>query len=195
MERMIAMILKINMRDVRELILQGDERIQQVVEKLKDRLIIYDDNNLSMDDIERRIASLNQKNLLGGPVDLVVVDYFTYLKGANTYEGASGEALKMKGLAKKYNIILFMLSQLNRSAGTYNEPTMDMLRMTGDIEASGDVIVMLWRPEKEPGLSLEKQQKLQNITRLKIEKARDGMYGPSRMELKYNSETSRLEEI
>ena len=195
MERMIAMILKINMRDVRELILQGDERIQQVVEKLKDRLIIYDDNNLSMDDIERRIASLNQKNLLGGPVDLVVVDYFTYLKGANTYEGASGEALKMKGLAKKYNIILFMLSQLNRSAGTYNEPTMDMLRMTGDIEASGDVIVMLWRPEKEPGLSLEKQQKLQNITRLKVEKARDGMYGPSRMELKYNSETSRLEEI
>ena len=88
-----------------------------------------------------------------------------------------------------------MLSQLNRSAGTYNEPTMDMLRMTGDIEASGDVIVMLWRPEKEPGLSLEKQQKLQNTTRLKVEKARDGMYGPSRMELKYNAETSRLEEI
>ena len=87
-----------------------------------------------------------------------------------------------------------MLSQLNRGANTYNEPTMDLLRMTGDIEASGDVIIMLWRPEKEPGLSLQKQEELKNITRMKVEKARDGIYGPIRMELKYNNSTSLLEE-
>ena len=72
---------------------------------------------------------------------------------------------------------------------------MDLLRMTGDIEASGDVIIMLWRPEKEPGLSLQKQQELKNITRMKVEKARDGIYGPIRMELRYNSNTSRLDDI
>jgi DNA primase len=54
---------------------------------------------------------------------------------------------------------------------------------------------MLWRPEKEPGLSLQKQDELRNITRMKVEKARDGIYGPIRMELRYNSNTSRLEEI
>lgn len=194
MERIVAKVLEVGMREVRELVVNGDPRVQTVIDKIESRLIIYDDNNLSMDDIERRLIAVNQRNLLGGPVDLVVVDYFTYLKGANTYEGASGEALKMKGLAKKHNIIFFMLSQLNRTAGTYNEPTMDMLRMTGDIEASGDVIVMLWRPEKEPGLSLQKQDELRNITRLKVEKARDGMYGPSRMELVYNQSNSRLEE-
>lgn len=194
MERIIAKILRIKLSDVKDLVLSGDERIAQVEAKLAERLVIYDDNNLSIDDIEQRIVALNRKNTLEGPVDLVVVDYFTYLKGANTYEGASAQALKMKGLAKKYNIILLMLSQLNRGANTYNEPTMDLLRMTGDIEASGDVIIMLWRPEKEPGLSLQKQEELRNITRMKVEKARDGIYGPIRMELRYNSNTSCLEE-
>lgn len=195
MERIIAKILQIPLRDVRDLVLNGDPRIAQVEAKLAERLVIYDDNGLSIDDIKARIIACNRKNTLGGPVDIVAVDYFTYLKGASTYEGASEQALKMKGIAKELNIIFVMLSQLNRGANTYNEPTMDLLRMTGDIEASGDVIVMLWRPEKEPGLSLQKQEELKNITRMKVEKARDGIYGPMRMELKYNSNTSRLEEI
>lgn len=194
MERIIAKILRIRLADVRELVMSGDERIAQVEAKLSERLVIYDNNNLNIDEIEHRIVALNRKNTLGGPVDIVAVDYFTYLKGASTYEGASEQALKMKGLAKKYNVILVMLSQLNRGANTYNEPTMDLLRMTGDIEASGDVIIMLWRPEKEPELSLQKQEELKNITRMKVEKARDGIYGPIRMELKYNSNTSLLEE-
>lgn len=194
MERIIAKILRIRLADVRELVMNGDERIAQVESKLSERLVIYDNNNLNIDEIEHRIVALNRKNTLGGPVDIVAVDYFTYLKGASTYEGASEQALKMKGLAKKYNVILVMLSQLNRGANTYNEPTMDLLRMTGDIEASGDVIIMLWRPEKEPGLSLQKQEELKNITRMKVEKARDGIYGPIRMELKYNNSTSLLEE-
>ena len=195
MERIIAKILQIPLREVRELVLNGDPRIAQVEAKLAERLVIYDDNGLSIDDIKARIIACNRKNTLGGPVDIVAVDYFTYLKGASTYEGASEQALKMKGIAKELNIIFVMLSQLNRGANAYNEPTMDLLRMTGDIEASGDVIIMLWRPEKEPGLSLQKQDELRNITRMKVEKARDGIYGPIRMELKYNSNTSRLEEI
>lgn len=40
-----------------------------------------------------------------------------------------------------------------------------------------------------------KQQELKNITRMKVEKARDGIYGPIRMELRYNSNTSRLDDI
>lgn len=194
MERIIAKVLKVSLREVRELVLSGDPRIDQVKEKLSERLLIYDTNGLSIDDIKDRLIACNRENKLGGPIDIVAVDYFTYMRGASTYEGASEQALKMKGMAKEFNIILVMLSQLNRGANTYNEPTMDLLRMTGDIEASGDVIIMLWRPEKEPGLSLQKQQELKNITRMKVEKARDGIYGPTRMELKYNNNTSLLEE-
>lgn len=155
MERIIAKVLKVPLRDVKQLVLDGDPRVALVKEKLGEKLRIYDNNGLDIDEIESRIVSCNTTNELGGPVDIVAVDYFTYLKGANTFEGASEQALKMKGIAKKHNIIFVMLSQLNRGANTYNEPTMDLLRMTGDIEASGDVIIMLWRPEKEPGLSLQ----------------------------------------
>ena len=100
----------------------------------------------------------------------------------------------MKYIAKTYDVVFCMLSQLSRKANTYEEPTMDMLKLTGDLEASADVIIMLWRPEKEPNISMEKEARLRNITRMKVEKARDGIYGPTRMEFKYNSSNSRLEE-
>ena len=103
MERIIAKILQIPLRDVKELVLNGDPRIAQVEAKLAERLVIYDDNGLSIDDIKARIIACNRKNTLGGPVDIVAVDYFTYLKGASTYEGASEQALKMKGIAKELN--------------------------------------------------------------------------------------------
>lgn len=194
LERMIAMIVGCRLRDVRDIVMSGDEKIQKVIDKLDERLIIYDQNDLSIYDIEKRIQAVNQKRLLGGDVDVVVVDYFGYLKGTNDFEGASKQAKYMKYLAKTYNIVFCMLAQLNRSANTYDEPTMDMLKMTGDLEASADVILMMWRPDREPNISLEKQQRLENITKMKIEKSRDGIYGPTRMEFKYNINNSRLEE-
>ena len=148
-----------------------------------------------MHDIERYINTINTRNIMDGGVDVIVVDYFTYLKGAGDYEGASAQALMMKGIAKRYNVIFTMLSQLNRSGNTYEEPTMNQLRMTGDLEASADYILMIWRPDRAPNLSLEKQQELRNITRCKVEKARDGMSGPPMFELKYNVYTSRLDEV
>ncbi len=41
--------------------------------------------------------------LLEGGV-VIVVDYFTYLKGTGDYEGGA-QALMMKGIAKRYNVI------------------------------------------------------------------------------------------
>lgn len=195
MERIVCKILKKRISEVKELIIQGDPLVNQVLDKIGKKLYIVDENNLSMHDIERYINTINTRNLMEGGVDVIVVDYFTYLKGAGDYDGASEQALMMKGIAKRYNVIFTMLSQLNRSGNTYEEPTMNQLRMTGDLEASADYILMIWRPDKAPNLSLEKQQELRNITRCKVEKARDGMNGPPMFELKYNVHTSRLEEV
>lgn len=195
MERIVCKILKKRISEVKELIIQGDPLVNQVLDKIGKKLYIVDENNLSMHDIERYINTINTRNLMEGGVDVIVVDYFTYLKGAGDYEGASEQALMMKGIAKRYNVIFTMLSQLNRSGNTYEEPTMNQLRMTGDLEASADYILMIWRPDKAPNLSLEKQQEFRNITRCKVEKARDGMNGPPMFELKYNVHTSRLEEV
>lgn len=195
MERIVCKILKKRISEVKELIMNSDPVVNQVLEKIGKKLYIVDENNLSMHDIERYINTINTRNIMEGGVDVIVVDYFTYLKGAGDYDGASTQALMMKGIAKRYNVIFAMLSQLNRSGNTYEEPTMNQLRMTGDLEASADYILMIWRPDRAPNLSLEKQQELRNITRCKVEKARDGMNGPPMFELKYNIHTSRLEEV
>lgn len=193
-ERCVAKLIGCSMSEVEGYIRSSDTAVQDIISKLQDHLLVFDNNNYTMADIEKRIQLVNTKNLMGGPVDMVFVDYFGYLKGTSDFEGASASATKMKAIAKESNIILVMLSQLNRGGNPYGEPNMTQLKLTGDLEASADVIMLLWRPGKDPNLSLDDKLQLENVTRLKIDKARDGMYGPNIAEFTYNKDTSRLEE-
>lgn len=193
-ERCVAKLIGCSMSEVEGYIRSSDTAVQDIISKLQDHLLVFDNNNYTMADIGKRIQLVNTKNLMGGPVDMVFVDYFGYLKGTSDFEGASASATKMKAIAKESNIILVMLSQLNRGGNPYGEPNMTQLKLTGDLEASADVIMLLWRPGKDPNLSLDDKLQLENVTRLKIDKARDGMYGPNIAEFTYNKDTSRLEE-
>lgn len=193
-ERCVAKLIGCSMSEVEGYIGSSDISVQNIVSKLQNHLLVFDNNNYTIQDIEKRIKLVNTKNLMGGPVDMVFVDYFGYLKGVDTFEGASASATKMKAIAKENDIIFVMLSQLNRGGNPYGEPTMTQLKLTGDLEASADVIMLLWRPGKDPNLSLEEKDQLENVTRVKIDKARDGMYGNPVSEYYYNKATSRLEE-
>lgn len=193
-ERVVAKLIGCSMAEVEGYIASDDTTVQQAISKIQDHLLVYDGNNYTIQDVERRIQTVNSKNVLGGPVDMVFVDYFGYMKGTSDFEGASSSATKMKAIAKENNIIFVMLSQLNRGGNPYGEPNMQQLKLTGDLEASADVIMLLWRPEKDPNLSIAEKQELENVTRLKIDKARDGMFGSNLAEFAYNRETSRLEE-
>lgn len=194
-ERMIAKLVQCPLPEVEGYLASDDLIAQKVVSKLKDRLVVFDGNHLSIEDIDKRIKLLNTKDTLGGPIDMVFCDYFGYLKGTATFEEASTTAKKMKAMAKDNNIIFVMLSQLNRGGSSYSEPTMSLLKSTGDLEASADLVFLLWRPEKDPEISLEDADRLKYITRLKIDKARDGMFAPNLAEFKYNPSSSRLEEV
>lgn len=194
-ERAIAKVMGVPASDVEMLLENGDEVALKVREILGKYLLVIDTNNLSMQDVDKRIKLANSRNVLGGPIDMVLVDYFTYIKGVNTFEGASAAALSMKGIAKENDVIFVMLSQLNREGSNFDEPTMRQLRMTGDLEASADVIFLLWRPGLNPKLSLEESERLKYQTMVKLEKARDGIYGAARFEFAYNPKTSRLLEV
>lgn len=193
-ERCVAKLIGCSMSEVEGYIRSSDTAVQDIVTKLQNHLLVFDNNNYTMKDIEKRIQLVNTKNLMDGPVDMVFVDYFGYLKGTSDFEGASASATKMKAIAKDNNLIFVMLSQLNRGGNPYGEPNMTQLKLTGDLEASADVIMLLWRPGKDPNLSLDEKMQLENVTRVKIDKARDGMYGPNIAEFTYNKDTSRLEE-
>lgn len=193
-ERCLAKLIKCSTPEVEGYIASNDTAVQQVIAKLQNRLIVFDGNDYSMNDIQKRIELVNTKNVLGGPLDMVFVDYFGYMKGTSEFEGASAAATKMKAVAKENDLIFVMLSQLNRGGNPYGEPNMQQLKLTGDLEASADVIMLLWRPGKDPNLSLEEKDQLENVTRIKIDKTRDGMYGNPVSEYCYNKATSRLEE-
>lgn len=193
-ERCLAKLIGCPTPEVEGYISSNDTAVQKVIAKLQNRLVVFDGNDYSMGDIQKRIELVNTKNILGGPIDMVFVDYFGYMKGTSEFEGASAAATKMKAVAKENDIIFVMLSQLNRGGNPYGEPNMQQLKLTGDLEASADVIMLLWRPGKDPNLSLEEKAQLENVTRIKIDKTRDGMYGNPVSEYYYNKSTSRLEE-
>jgi DNA primase len=193
-ERCLAKLIGCPTPEVEGYISSNDTAVQKVIAKLQDRLVVFDGNDYSMGDIQKRIELVNTKNILGGPIDMVFVDYFGYMKGTSEFEGASAAATKMKAVAKENDLIFVMLSQLNRGGNPYGEPNMQQLKLTGDLEASADVIMLLWRPGKDPNLSLEEKSQLENVTRIKIDKTRDGMYGNPVSEYYYNKSTSRLEE-
>jgi len=193
-ERVVAKLIGCSIGEVEGYVASDDMMVNKDIAKLQERMLVFDGNHLSIDDINERIKLVNSKNVLGGPVDIVFVDYFGYMQGTSTFEDASTAAKKMKGMAKDNNIIFVMLSQLNRGASTYDEPTMSQLKSTGDLEASADYVFLLWRPARDPNLDIGEKEELENITRLKIDKARDGMYGPNLAEFRYDKETSRLEE-
>lgn len=193
-ERCLAKLIKCSTPEVEGYIASNDTAVQKVIAKLQNRLVVFDGNDYSMGDIQKRIELVNTKNILGGPIDMVFVDYFGYMKGTSEFEGASAAATKMKAVAKENDLIFVMLSQLNRGGNPYGEPNMQQLKLTGDLEASADVIMLLWRPGKDPNLSLEEKDQLENVTRIKIDKTRDGMYGNPVSEYYYNKATSRLEE-
>ena len=192
MRMFVAKILGCRLVDVNTLLANDDPRLQEIYDILEKYLIIYDKPNQTIYDIENRVQALNRKQTLGGDIDIICVDYFGYMANTTEYAGVAEQAKYMKTIAKNNNCIVFMLSQMNRSATTYNEPTMSQLKGGGDIEATGDYIFLMWRPEKEPGLSLEEKEKLHNITRIKVEKGRMGTYDNTLLEYRFDVNTSRL---
>ncbi len=173
---------------------KNSEEIKKQLDKIGNRLIIIDKNGVTMDEIDRTISAINAKGMFDKPVDMVVCDYFQYLKGTEEYDGAAQQAKAMKRIAKDKDLIFVMLSQLNRQSNQYEEPTMNLLKGAGDIEASADICLLMWRPDLRPGIGLDAEQKWHGITRFNLAKVRGYQLGSTRFMMKWNKDTSVLED-
>jgi len=173
---------------------KDSEEIKKQLDRIGNRLIIIDKNGVTMDEIDRTISAINAKGLFDKPVDMVVCDYFQYLKGTEEYDGAAQQAKAMKRIAKDKDLIFVMLSQLNRQSNQYEEPTMNLLKGAGDIEASADICLLMWRPDLRPGIGLEAEQKWHGITRFNLAKVRGYQLGSTRFMMKWNKDKSILED-
>lgn len=172
--RLIAMFLGKEVDEVEELILKDDNLVLQVKTALEKRLYVVDTNNLSVKDIQERITFANTR-IFDKPCDAIIVDYLQYMKHKESgYEGISETIRQFKPLAKENNIMPVVLCQLNRTGNQFAKPSLQMLKGSGDIEASGDTIIGLYAPGENPQLSMDEQNRLKDAIYATVMKHRRG---------------------
>lgn len=197
MKVLIAKIVGVERYRVPQYIKDNPGTYQMICDKLRDFLYIVDKNSLSLDDIADYAKLLKSRGI---DIELIAVDYFSYLRGTSTIEEQENTAKQMKALAKSLNVTLIMLSQLRKSsqtkekAGVVPEPSQVDLMGSGAIGNSSDYIALLWRPALSTALSPIDREKLKYTTMFKITKAREVRNGNTMFELEYNPATSRLTE-
>lgn len=109
--------------------------------------------NLYMDDrstsnIDTIISSI-RTNKIRNNIDGAIVDYLQILnvnmRNTNKEQAMGDVARRLKNLAKDLGIWIIALSQLNRADG---EPNINRLRDSGQIAEAADVVMLVYRPEK-----------------------------------------------
>ena len=201
-EILISKILQMPQYKVRQMIdtEEGKDIYEKVLDKLSKYLYVIDKNALSMDDIEEYIKIANNR-IFDTDVDIVLVDYYQYLSGISDFQSDSLTARKMKKVAKENNILFVMLSQFNKESqskdkgGKVSEPTMNMIKGAGDIGASADAIILMWRPATSMADGTIEYEENKYITNMKIVKARKGLkLGKTHFKFKYSIDKNLLEE-
>ena len=119
-------------------------------------------------------------------IELAIIDYAQLIRPEGRYRGNRyaevGEISHgLKTIAKRLNIPIIILSQLNRSADDLKEPTMSEIRESGDFEQDASVIILLWNKSED---KIKKG--------LKVDKNRNGEVG--KMELFFDGKLQRFSE-
>ena len=105
---------------------------------------------LILSEIRRRAAMLDDD---GAPVGMIVVDHLGLIarpKGRDNEASRVGELTRtLKGLARRLECVVVLLSQLNRAVEQRENkrPMLSDLRDSGSIEQDADVVLFPYRPE------------------------------------------------
>jgi replicative DNA helicase len=168
---------------------QKQHYLRSLAEVIDAPLYIDDQPGQTAASIEANAARLQAS----AGLDLVVVDYLGLMaaerKGMENREQAVAAISRaMKGLAKRLNVPVILLSQLNRELykRTDKRPILSDLRESGAIEQDADLVLFLHREEyynrEDPSLTGKGE--------LIIAKARNGPLGT--VHLHYDARTCRF---
>jgi replicative DNA helicase len=138
-------------------------------------IVLVDQDEPNIQDMVRRIDIEAKTGKY--PIALVVVDYLQYLTNGGSQNGSyelySMIAHTMKHQAKKLDVPVLLLSQLNRDAAKKEEvPDLHDLEGSGKIEARADVVALLYRPNE-----IQDDPEAPQTAILAIRKNRDGATG------------------
>jgi replicative DNA helicase len=108
-------------------------------------------------------------------LDLVLVDYLQLMssesRNENRVQEVSYISRSLKQLARELKVPLIAAAQLSRAVEQRadKEPQLSDLRESGSLEQDSDIVMFIYRDEKDPAT--------QNVTHLKIAKHRNGPVG------------------
>ena len=151
--RMICSLARINLRDMREGLLQTREfpRIVDASGKLTNSgLHIDDTGGLSILQLKARARRMWQQH----GIKLFVIDYMQLLHstsrraGENRQQEIAEISSGIKALAKSLGVPVIVLSQLNRELekDKNRKPRLSDLRESGSIEQDADLVGLLYKP-------------------------------------------------
>lgn len=103
--------------------------------------------------VEKMLARARQMQRQRG-LALVVVDYLQIVSeprmpGQSREERVAEISRKLKAMALNLGVPVLCAAQLNRRADERDRPNLSDLRESGAIEQDADVVLFLWRPDKE----------------------------------------------
>lgn len=178
-ERMVAMLSGVSLQKIRRGNLLDKEldiiaAAFDYLNENKDKLIIVDKSNMTINDIKIEIRKRKEN------VDIVYVDYLQLINSASEYNNKNvevGEVSRIaKVLARELDVAVVMLAQLSREVErrTNKKPVLSDLRDSGEIEQNADIVLFLYRPGyySEIGQEIDTEE-----TEIIIAKHRNGPTG------------------
>ena len=147
------------------------------ITKNLDNLFILDDVSTNYNDLaEVIIRAVKVHN-----VKIFFIDYFGYLRdkryGDNRQQELSFVSAKLKRIAMDNDIVLILLSQMNRGneSRADKRPMLADLRDTGSLEQDADLVMMLYREDYQA------EKNLSNILEVIVRKNKNGNTGTAKL--------------
>ncbi len=195
-DRLISSQAQIPLWELRTGRLKNDEDfelIQQSLGQLSEAPIFIDDTPsptiLQMRSMARRLQSEHG-------LSLIIVDYLQLIQPKNNAESMVQQVTEfsrgLKTMARELNVPVLALSQLSRDVDKRENkrPRLSDLRESGAIEQDADVVMFIYRKDKD---RLNPNSEEQNTVEIMIEKHRNGPTGT--IKLKWIPERASFQSI
>ena len=151
---------------------RADSLAEEEVPKYRKALEKITSRNLRFITGSQKVSDIRMSTRRIKP-DVVIIDYLQLVRSDasysnNRYAEVGQISHDLKALAVELKIPVIVLTQLNRVAKATDEPSMNEIRESGDIEQDASIIVLLWNSEetdpKQKGVKIDKNRQGQLYT-------------------------------
>ena len=152
-ERILCNEYNISSEEIRVSKNLSDEK-KQLIDKTNNKLLILDDVGNTPQSLEKAIMGLRPLP------DVLFIDHLHRIsvKHGNRLESLDEYVRFLKDFAKRNNIAIVLVAQLNRGAEDSDRPHLWQLKGCGTIEEEADTVLLIWNHKDETHLLIEKQR-------------------------------------